>query len=176
MSNEIYDLVTVGGGLGASALARSVALAGRKVLMLEREMQFKDRVRGEQVASWGVAEARELGIMDVLLSNCAHEMRWFDAYIGPILINHRDTVETTPQGVPNMTFFHPKMQETLIAAAAEAGADVHRGARVTGVDPGASPRVTFERGGRSETVSCRLVVGADGRNSIVRKWAGLAEQ
>jgi 2-polyprenyl-6-methoxyphenol hydroxylase-like FAD-dependent oxidoreductase len=176
MSNETYDVVTVGGGLGASALARSLALAGRKVLVLERETQFKDRVRGEQVASWGVAEARELGIMELLLKNCAHEMKWFDAYIGPMLINHRDTVETTPQGLPNMTFFHPRMQETLITAAAEAGAEVRRGARVTGVNPGATPQVAFEQDGRNETASCRMVVGADGRNSIVRKWAGLTEQ
>jgi 2-polyprenyl-6-methoxyphenol hydroxylase-like FAD-dependent oxidoreductase len=121
---QTYDVVTVGGGLGASALARSLALEGLKVLVLERETQFKDRVRGEQVASWGVGEARELGILDMLLANCGHEMRWFDLYFGPILTGHRDTVETTPQGLPNMTFFHPKMQETLIAAAAEAGSDV----------------------------------------------------
>jgi len=53
-----YDIVTVGGGLGGSALARAMAARGARVLVLEREKQFKDRVRGEFLAVWGVAEAR----------------------------------------------------------------------------------------------------------------------
>ena len=44
-----YDIVTVGGGLGGASLARSMALEGRSVLVLERETEFKDRVRGEQM-------------------------------------------------------------------------------------------------------------------------------
>jgi hypothetical protein len=34
--------------------------------MLERERQFRDRIRGEVMVSWGVAEARALGIYDLL--------------------------------------------------------------------------------------------------------------
>jgi flavin-dependent dehydrogenase len=42
-----YDVVTVGGGLGGAALAKVLAEAGRRVLVLERTSEFKDRVRGE---------------------------------------------------------------------------------------------------------------------------------
>ena len=38
---SVYDLVTIGGGLGGAALARSMALAGAKVLVLERTTDFK---------------------------------------------------------------------------------------------------------------------------------------
>jgi flavin-dependent dehydrogenase len=62
MANSIYDIITVGGGLGGSALAKAMAAHGARVLVVERETQFKDRVRGEFMAPWGVAEARELGI------------------------------------------------------------------------------------------------------------------
>ena len=41
---------------------------------------------------------------------------------------HRNTVETTPHHVPGLTFYHPAMQEALLEAAANAGAEVE-GAR-----------------------------------------------
>jgi len=42
-----YDIITVGGGIAASSLAIAMAGRGAKLLVLEREKQFKDRVRGE---------------------------------------------------------------------------------------------------------------------------------
>jgi flavin-dependent dehydrogenase len=57
MTASRYDLVTVGGGMGASAIARAMAGRGAKVLILEQEQRFHDRVRGEYICPWGVAEA-----------------------------------------------------------------------------------------------------------------------
>ena len=54
-----YDVITVGGGLAGSALSKSLVEGGMKVLTLERETVFKDRVRGEQIHPWGVAELRQ---------------------------------------------------------------------------------------------------------------------
>ena len=59
-----FDVITVGGGLAGSTLATELARAGHKVLVLERETQFKDRVRGENMLPWGVAAARRLGLVD----------------------------------------------------------------------------------------------------------------
>ena len=64
------------------------------------------------------------------------------------------------------------MQEAVLAAAAKAGAEVRRGGKVNSVTPGKEPSFSVEGDGRSHTVSARLVVGADGRNSMVRKWGG----
>ncbi len=58
---QCYDLITIGGGIAASALAKAMAERGAKVLLLERELNFKDRVRGEGLVCWGGGEARELG-------------------------------------------------------------------------------------------------------------------
>ena len=64
-----FDVITVGGGLAGSTLATELARAGYKVLVLERETHFKDRVRGENMLPWGVAAARRLGLVDYLLAS-----------------------------------------------------------------------------------------------------------
>lgn len=63
---ELFDLIVVGGGLGGAALARSLAANGARVLVIEREERFRDRVRGEMMTPWGVAEAENLGIAELL--------------------------------------------------------------------------------------------------------------
>ena len=57
-----YDLIVVGGGLGGAALAKAMAERGARVLVIERERQFRDRVRGEGIFPWGVIELRRLGL------------------------------------------------------------------------------------------------------------------
>src|SRR5213595_198261 len=54
MTGQAFDLVTVGGGIGGAALARATAERGARVLVLERERRFSDRVRGEALMPWGV--------------------------------------------------------------------------------------------------------------------------
>jgi menaquinone-9 beta-reductase len=68
-----YDLAIVGGGLAGSSLGVTLARAGARVLIVEREAQFRDRVRGEGMLPWGAAEARELEILQPLIDGCAHE-------------------------------------------------------------------------------------------------------
>lgn len=171
MSSSQFDLVTVGGGLGASALAIAMARRGARVLVLEKETQFRDRVRGEGLAPWGVAEARELGIADLLLKRCAKEVPWVEMGFGP-----RNLIETTPQKAPWFTYCHPEMQEALLAEAEQAGAQVRRGVTVEAVEPGANNAAVIARNAKAERISARLVVGADGRGSAVRKWAGFTTQ
>lgn len=171
MNSAHFDLVTVGGGLGASALAVTMARQGARVLVLEKERQFRDRVRGEGLAPWGVAEARELGIADVLLKTCAKEVPWVEMGFGP-----RNLVETTPQKAPFLTYCHPEMQEALLAEAERAEAQVRRGVTVEAVEASANNAVVVARNGAVERITARLVVGADGRGSAVRKWAGFTTQ
>jgi 2-polyprenyl-6-methoxyphenol hydroxylase-like FAD-dependent oxidoreductase len=169
---ESFDLIAVGGGLGAAALARSLAEKGARVLVIEREEKFKDRVRGEMLVPWGVAEAESLGIATLLRGSCGHDLSWVDFYSGPHLMAHRDTVATTPQNLKCLTFYHPEMQEALLAEAEKAGAEVRRGASVQEVRPGAPPSVVVQRNGHAEEIRARMVVGADGRSSIASRSAG----
>jgi 2-polyprenyl-6-methoxyphenol hydroxylase-like FAD-dependent oxidoreductase len=142
-----------------------MAERGARVLLLEREKQFKDRVRGEAIVSWGVAEANELGICRLLKEGCAHEVPFVEAGAGL-----RDLRATTLHQLPILSFPHQVMQETLLAAAENAGAEVRRGVSVQQVACGAEPAVIVNGNGH-ERISARLVIAADGRGSAVRKWA-----
>jgi len=167
MTASRYDIVTIGGGLGASALARAMAERGAKVLVLEQERRFRDRVRGEYVCPWGVTEAKELGILDLLRRNCAGELPWTDLGFGP-----RNLLETTPQQLPGLSFSHPEMQEALLAAAEAVGAEVRRGVTVERIETGQQPVVVAAADGHTERIAARLIVAADGRGSQARKWGG----
>lgn len=171
MPEHDYDIIAVGGGLGGSALAKAMAEHGKRVLVLEREREFKDRVRGEWIAPWGVAEAKELGLFDLLLRECAVTVEGWDTYLGEFHVGHRDFSASTPQALPSVTFYHPEMQESLLRAASAAGAEVRRGATVRMIRPGAQPVVTLESDGRTTEASARIVVGADGRTSLMRTAA-----
>ena len=171
-NSSSFDVVTVGGGLAASALAITMARAGARVLVLEKETKFRDRVRGEGLVPWGVTEARKLGIIDLLMKSCAKEVPWVEMGFGP-----RNLVETTLQKEPLLSYCHPEMQEVLLADAERSGAQVRRGVTVENVEPrtsgAAHPTITV-RNGTTERITARLVVGVDGRGSAVRKWAGFA--
>src|SRR2546422_4603220 len=172
MAGGTYDIITIGGGLGGSTLAKAMAEHGIRVLVLEQEQRFRDRVRGENIWPWGVAELKALGVYEQLRSTCAWAILWFDISVRPVLVAHRDVSGTSLQQLPGLNFYHPAMQEVLLQAAIEAGAEVRRGVRACGITPGAVPTVTIEQEGRVEDLPARLIVCADGRTSMARRWAG----
>lgn len=170
-----YDLIVVGGGIAGAALAASIASTGVRTLVLEAEATFRDRVRGEAIMPWGVADARLLGLDGALEQAVANPLTFWDSYNGPDRSGHRDLTRTTRAGEPVMACYHPALQAALLEHAENAGADVWRGARVNGVsasESGSLPSVSAGRNGAAVELSARLVVGADGRGSPTRGWAG----
>ena len=172
MTFKSYDIITVGGGLGSCAVAGAMARKGARVLVLEAETAFRDRVRGEALMPWGVAEARDLGIYDAIMESAGHHLPWWNNYQGSRRTSHVDLPKVTPRNSPVITFYHPRMQEAMAASAELAGAEVRLGSRVVDVKVGANPSVVMESGGHRTEIGARLVIGADGRGSRVRSWAG----
>jgi 2-polyprenyl-6-methoxyphenol hydroxylase-like FAD-dependent oxidoreductase len=170
-----YDLIIVGGGIAGSSLARRMAGNGARVLVVERETQFRDRIRGEALQPWGVAETRLLGVADIL-EPISQQMLWFAQLINGTLAFRRDLVETTMCREPIWGFYHPEAQESLLTAAADAGAEVRRGVAVTRIVPGAKPRVIVERSTQSMEFDARLVAVCAGRNPGLRSDLGFPVQ
>jgi len=172
-----YDIITVGGGIAGSSLARRLAAQGLRILVVERESAFRDRVRGEGILPWGVTEAKALGVYDLLRDACGHEVQWWHSHSGASSsIIRRDLVATTSHAVGLLNFYHPEMQEVLLNAADSAGATVWRGAKAVQLTAGAAPTVTVQQDGHLRTARARLIIGADGRSSQTRLAAGFPVQ
>jgi 2-polyprenyl-6-methoxyphenol hydroxylase-like FAD-dependent oxidoreductase len=69
---------------------------------------------------------------------------------------------------------HPQACEALSGAAAAAGAQVLHGVQNANAELGRAPIVRYSLNEAAYAARCRLVVGADGRESGVRRQAGIA--
>ena len=166
-----YDVIVAGGGVAGASLAQRMARNGARVLVAEREAEFRDRIRGECLQPWGVGEARLLGVAETL-RGCANEMRWVHQIINGQQAMKRDFVATTPQATGMWAFYHPIAQEKLLAEAATAGAEVRRGAVVTHIFPGDKTKVRIAQDGRTTEAEARLVAVCAGRNPALRAELG----
>ncbi len=178
-----FDVVIAGAGIGGSALATVLARAGVGVLALEKETEYRDRVRGEWLAPWGVAETRRLGLYQTLRDAGGHHLVEHRSFGGPddpvpAGLGELDLGGFLPDIPGPLCLGHPAMCRALSAAAIAAGATLTRGVDAITLGPmeGGRRTVTFERDGETRTVRARLVVGADGRGSGIRRQAGIALQ
>jgi len=173
------EVVIVGGGIAGGALATALARQGLSVAVLERDVRAVDRVRGEYITPWGVAEADRIGVLGVLKNKTGgfHVpfLVGYDENVAPeqAEANARDLRAVHPIGTGPLSAGHPAMCEALCGAAEAAGATVLRGASAISAAVGDPPSIAFEHNGSRTAWRPRLIVGADGRNSNVRRQLGL---
>jgi 2-polyprenyl-6-methoxyphenol hydroxylase-like FAD-dependent oxidoreductase len=171
------DVVVIGGGIAGSSLAAAVAKAGLDVLVLERQTSYRDKVRGEYLHPWGVAEAQQLGIDATLLAaggTWITEAIGYDELIPPADAPAVRIQDLRPDVPGAMDLGHPQACAALAELATSVGVELLRGVGDVSVVAGPSPSVRYELDDVEHEVRCRLVVGADGRASSVRRQLGLA--
>lgn len=171
-----YDLIIVGGGIAGGALATAMASAGKSVLVLEKTTEYKDIVRGELMVPWGVEELDRLGLRDVLMDAGGHFITAHaelgdgidadEAFANPLKLS------LLPDIPGPLAMGHPTACDALERSATAAGATVLRGVRDVVVTPGLQPSVSYVHEGAAQEASARIVIGADGRNSVVRRQLG----
>ena len=170
-----YDVVVVGAGIAGSAAAVTLARSGASVLLLERQSEFRDLVRGEFLSPWGVAEAQRLGLDQLLREAGAWPLvEWvqWDETVEPDEAMGWDLSTFVPGVVP-LSLSHRRTCVTLAQAAVEAGAELHTGVELLEVRAGAMPSVTYSENGGERQVECGLVLGAGGRGCPVGRQIGL---
>jgi 2-polyprenyl-6-methoxyphenol hydroxylase-like FAD-dependent oxidoreductase len=172
-----FDVVVVGGGIAGSALATTLARGGLAVAVLERDVQPVDRVRGEFMAPWGVVELKKLGLLDTLIGaggvfsvrNIPYDENTPGDAALPYALKFSDIVPDVPGA---LCMGHPAMISALASEAKNAGATFLTGVEDIEVVPGSPPSIAFSHDGKRVEWKPRLIVGADGRNSRVRRLLG----
>jgi 2-polyprenyl-6-methoxyphenol hydroxylase-like FAD-dependent oxidoreductase len=165
-------VIVVGGGIAGSALAGVLARSGLGVLLIEKEPRFRDRVRGESTYPWGVAEALRAGLGDLLEQAGTVELSAFQRYEDRRVASTYVWATDAIDGLSEIGFSHPGLQEAAFTWAASQGATVMRPVKAIAATHGGRPSVIVAHDGRSSEYSARLIVGADGRQSKVRGWLG----
>jgi 2-polyprenyl-6-methoxyphenol hydroxylase-like FAD-dependent oxidoreductase len=176
---EAVDLVIVGGGIGGSSMGLVMSRAGYSCAVLERTTTFPDRTRGEWLAPWGVGEARRIGVETELRLARGHVLRRHVNYEPEATREHSESealdLSRMVRDVEGpMTQRHPDACQVLFDAAEKAGALCVRGVENVTVDTeGGFQLVRFTVEGSVHELRCRLVVAADGRQSVIRRQLGL---
>jgi 2-polyprenyl-6-methoxyphenol hydroxylase-like FAD-dependent oxidoreductase len=143
-----------------------------QVLVAEKEPRFRDRVRGDAILPWGMAEAIRLGAASLFANVGAVELLGLQVSVDGEPPEPHRWAGTSVDGLNEVGFRHQLLQEAAFGWAETLGATVRRPMKVLGVADGAGAKVAVSYEGRVEEVSARLVVGADGRLSTARRWTG----
>ena len=171
-----YDAIIVGGGFAGGAMATVLARGGKSVLVLEKSDMYRDLVRGEWIAPWGVVESKRMGLYETLAAADGHHVPFHVEYGEGIDVAEAEAARLPLgflPGVPGpLCIGHPAACNALNMSAVAAGAAVLRDVDVHAVTAGARPSVTYRHNGVEHTATARLIIGADGRNSWSRGHLG----
>lgn len=80
---EPHDIIVVGAGIVGSALSTALARAGRRVLVLERDLSEPDRIVGELLQPGGVRALQLLGLDDALEGIDAVPAEGYHIFLNP---------------------------------------------------------------------------------------------
>ena len=169
-----YDVIVVGARIAGAATAMLLARQGLRVLVVDRVSFPSDTVSSHQLQVPGAARLHQWGLLGQLTAAGTPPVRRvrFDAGGGLVM----DGQFPAWAGVDAM--YSPRrtlLDSVLIGAAREAGAEVRENFRVTQLTT-YGDRVTgirgSARGGPAATETASMVIGADGKRSLVAGAVG----
>ena len=167
---KTYDAIVVGARCAGSPTAMLLARKGYDVLVVDKATFPSDTMSSHLVHAPGVAALRRWGLLDNLVATGCPPIETYAVDFGPIRL-----AGTPKPSDGSSTAYCPRrtvLDALLVDAAVDAGAEVREHFTVDEVliEDG---HVTGIRGrgadGRSVTEHARIVIGADGKGSLVAK-------
>jgi 2-polyprenyl-6-methoxyphenol hydroxylase-like FAD-dependent oxidoreductase len=162
-----YDAIVVGARCAGSPAAMLLARKGYRVLVVDKATFPSDTISTHLIHPPGVAALHRWGLLDPVLATGCPPIDTYAFDFGPFTISGAPGLADFPVAYsPRRTV----LDKLLVEAAAEAGAEIREGFTVEDIviEDG---RVTGLRGhgkgGTTVTERARVVIGADGRHSLV---------
>jgi len=170
MSNH-YDVIVVGARVAGSSLAYELSQAGYSVLLLDKSEFPSDTLSTHNFFGNSVAMLRKMGVLDSLLETGAPLYRraviqFEDAVIDghfPKVDGETECLCIRRLHLDALLLRHASAQAGVTAVEGFRVTDaIREGSRVTGVEG-------VRKNGEKASYTARLVVGADGRQSTLRR-------
>jgi flavin-dependent dehydrogenase len=169
-----WDVIIIGGRVAGASTALLLARAGVRVLVVERTRRGTDTVSTHALMRGGVLQLHHWGLLDRVASTGAPPVRRVTFHYG------HDSMPVTLKPYAGVdALYAPRrtvLDALLVDAAEEAGARFGFGLAMTGVARDRTGRVVGvvvrDHLGATWTERAGLVVGADGRTSLVARQVG----
>ena len=161
-----YDVIVIGGGPGGATAARQLAVAGRRVLVLEKAAFPRFHI-GESVLPYNLPLIRRLGLENKLRA-LPHVVKLGAEFVlgGDAGSAQRFSFEQgLLPGSPTFNIERAPFDAMLLDAAAEAGAEVRQRTNVQRIDRLADGDVAVTAGGRTSTA--KVLIDASGQGAVV---------
>lgn len=183
MVSRNFDVLIVGGGIAGPALAAALAPHELRVGLIEREPGPLDTARGDHLQPRAIEILDSWGALDDIVGLGAerrHGTIWYDRSGRPLV---KAMLDQTGLPFPYFLYLnHELINKALLTAAARnpnfvlyrpvAGWELTGRSEQTGQTDGGST-VEIDTGTGIESVTTRVLVGADGQNSRVRRLVGI---
>ena len=167
MTTKTYDAIVVGARVAGSPTAMLLARKGYEVLLVDRATFPSDTISTHLIHPPGIDALNRWGLLDRVVSTGCPPIDTYTFDFGPF------TISGSPAGEGARVAYAPRrtiLDTLLLEAAAEAGVEVRHGfsvetlvsenGRITGV-------CGHDKSGANITEHARVVIGADGRHSLV---------
>jgi 2-polyprenyl-6-methoxyphenol hydroxylase-like FAD-dependent oxidoreductase len=165
-----FDAIVIGARCAGSPTAMLLARAGHRVLLVDKASFPSDTMSTHMVHPPGIAALERWGLLERLVETGCPRVDTYSFDFGPL------TIAGSPQPIDGIAHgYCPRrtvLDKLLADAAAESGAELREEFVVDEI-LAAEGAVTgirgHERNGASVTETARVVVGADGRHSLLAK-------
>jgi 2-polyprenyl-6-methoxyphenol hydroxylase-like FAD-dependent oxidoreductase len=160
-----YDAIVVGARVAGSPTAMLLARKGYDVLLVDRATFPSDTISTHLVHPPGIVALQRWGLLDQVVATGCPAIDTYAFDFGPFTLSGAPDHATVAYG-PRRTV----LDKILVAAAAAAGAEVREGFSVESIvceDDQVVGVRGHHKGGTTITEHARIVIGADGRHSLV---------